>query len=269
MKKCWLVFGGLIFGMATLCGCKDPETPEQLYSRAVALASVEVKQPKQWEEIDKLLTRCLRQNKENVAALLLRGYVRYNLGNIREAEEDFRLAKSCSSFDPVVLYWNGWIYHKKGEQGDKKAYSTAQTFLKEALTYCPNNQAEMRKSLLAMLVNCWLANGLGREKEIAYITELQKFEDMKRRPELFNAKGIFYYNCQQYADAIKMFKYAYLLDKNNFIYSENIAIICALYLRNNKDARDWYLRAVQAAGKRQDVEAKKRLVEAIKKLPRQ
>lgn len=253
---------GLCMIVLGVFGCKDPEAPDYLYHQADTL-SVSAKDAQDWKTIKKLLDTAIRKRNDHYPSLLLRGYANYRLDDMRAACEDFRLAKSYAPLDPVTLYWNGWVYHKMGEQGDERSYATALTFLKEALNACPEKN-EMRESILVMLVNSCLVTGSpGGEK---YVSELKSFSELKKKSELLNAEGIFYFRNQNYDEAVKYIRMAWVFDKNNVTYCENLAIIFSKYLQDKEQAKNWYRLAIRSAVLRKDIATKNRLANALMNL---
>lgn len=262
MKLQHFCFLGIFIVILGMTGCQDPEGPDNLYLQADTL-SVSANDAGDWKTIKKLLDTALRKRNDHYPSLLLRGYANYRLDDMRAACEDFRLAKSYAPLDPITLYWNGWVYHKMGEQGDERSYATALTFLKEALNACPEKN-EMRESILVMLINSCLVTGSpGGEK---YVDELKTFSELRRKAELMNAEGIFHFRNQNYDDAVKYIRMAWAFDKNNVTYCENLAIIFSKYLQDKEQAKDWYRSAIRSAVLRKDTTAKSRLLNALTNL---
>ena len=208
-----------------------------------------------WPQADSMAKEVLKQQKHNADALMIRALACYNKDSRNEAVE---YAIHAARVKPELFlphYIQGMLLSKNGKP------ELALKALKEARRLRPNDI-----NTLILLAENSIA--VRRYQEAAgYFKLLGKNQNYLRSAYLWNGLGVCYafINPQM---ALKFFRQAEYYEKNNAVTALNFAVLYDLYLKDARNARDYYDRFTSLSMGRAEYDTLRRQVESrLRSLP--
>ncbi len=232
----------------TAGGCGKLENPEQALSDAANAAAAG-----RWETAADLAGRCVRAERQNVAALTLHGIALYQLRQADEAIDALERAVTLAPQDFAANFFLGWILC------EARRYSDALPPLQQAL-----KARKGHPDTLALLARCCLYQGL--PQGMGYLQALRLHKTHAQGPEIYNAMGILWLYQRQYDKAAKSFQDALSRSPNNPTVLQNLAVLNDQYLRRPAEAAKLYNLSRGAAKAADDHERATRIERRLRQL---
>ena len=239
-----------------LPACTPPESSTEL------LQALEDLQDNNLSEASYHAEMCLKQEPDNVYALLLHSYCSL-LSSANEAQRakaifNFERASSLAPDSFLVNYYYGWALC------ENQQYREALPVLEKAQQLMPDAFAH-KTDLLMLLARASASNNL-QEKALRYLQPIRIRQPYANWPEVYNNLGLLALNRADYKSAEQFFKRSIALNREDVLAWQNLAVTYDLYLNQPKKAKLAYIECMALLQKPEHKEDKVKIQNRIRQI---
>jgi Flp pilus assembly protein TadD len=199
---------------------------------------------------------CLRSDKKNVEAMVVKGISLHELNRSDEALEILERAADLAPDRHAVQFLLGWVLSENEKYGD------ALQPLRRAYELQPDHA-----DTLILLSRCTLEQNL--PEGIEYLQALKKRSGLRQKSVLYNSEAYIWLNQGHYETARKLLLQAWRLDPKNPIVLQNLAVLHDQYLQDPVRAMRFYRYCLSACQQAGDTERQAGILQRLRSLSRE